>query len=108
MRPDVLMMIAVLCAYFVKGMCGFANTLVHSTILSFRDNNVDITPVELLVGFPANVLIVRKERKHICAKTFLPLAALVLAGCIPGAFLLKHAEAGAVKIFFGVVVAGNL
>ena len=106
MKPDILMIIAVLCAYFVKGMCGFANTLVHSTILSFRDNNIDITPVELLVGYPSNVLIAWKERKYIHAKTFLPLAALVLTGCIPGAFLLKSAETGAVKLFFGVVVAG--
>ena len=33
------------------------------------------------------------------------LAALVLAGSIPGAFLLKHVDARAVKVLFGVVVA---
>lgn len=49
-KLDFWMIFAVLCAYFVKGMCGFANTLVHSTILSFRENNINITPVEFLVG----------------------------------------------------------
>ena len=34
-----------------------------------------------------------------------PLAALVLVGSIPGAFLLKHVDARAVKVLFGVVVA---
>ena len=37
--------------------------------------------------------------------TLKPLAALVLAGSIPGAFLLKHVDARAVKVLFGVVVA---
>lgn len=106
MNLDILTIIAVLCAYFVKGLCGFANTLVHTTVLSFRDNNIDITPVELLIGYPSNVLIAWKERKSIRVRTFLPLALLVLAGCIPGAFLLKNGDAGAVKVFFGVVVAG--
>lgn len=102
---DFLMVFAVLCAYFVKGMCGFANTLVHSTILSFRENNINITPVELLVGYPSNVLIAWKERRSISFQTCLPLAALVLAGCIPGTFLLKNGNVGVVKAFFGFVVA---
>lgn len=101
---DALMIVAVLCAYFVKGMCGFANTLVHSTILSFRDNNINITPVELLIGYPSNVLIAWKERKAIDIKSCVPLAALVFLGCIPGTFLLKNGNVGTVKIFFGVVV----
>lgn len=104
-KLGIWMIFAVLCAYFVKGMCGFANTLVHSTILSFRENNINITPVELLVGYPSNVVIAWKERKSISIKTCLPLAALVLAGCIPGTFLLKNGNVGAVKVFFGFVVA---
>ena len=101
---DTLMIIAVLCAYFVKGMCGFANTLVHSTILSFRNNNINITPVELLIGYPSNVLIAWKERKAIDIKSCVPLATLVFLGCIPGTFLLKNGNVGTVKLFFGVVV----
>lgn len=101
---DFLMIVAVLCAYFVKGMCGFANTLVHTTILGFRDNNISITPVELLIGYPSNLVIAIKERKSIVPAKCVPLAALVLLGCIPGTFLLKNGDVTAVKIFFGVVV----
>lgn len=101
---DFLMIVAVLCAYFVKGMCGFANTLVHTTILGFRDNNISITPVELLIGYPSNLVIAIKERKSIAPAKCVPLAALVLLGCIPGTFLLKNGDVTAVKIFFGVVV----
>jgi hypothetical protein len=35
---------AVTLAYMVKGLTGFANTLVFSTIMSFFSNNVAITP----------------------------------------------------------------
>ena len=31
----VLMIIAAVAAYWIKGMCGFANTLVFTSILSF-------------------------------------------------------------------------
>ena len=35
---------------------------------------------------------------------YIPLAVLVLAGSIPGAFLLKNVDARAIKLVFGVVV----
>ena len=47
--------IAAFTAYFVKGLCGFANTLVFTTILSFGTANASISPVDLLLGYPANV-----------------------------------------------------
>ena len=59
------MMFAAVCAYFVKGLCGFANTLVFSTILSFSTNNVNISPVELVLGLPSNIMISYKERKSV-------------------------------------------
>ena len=58
-------MMAALCAFFVKGLCGFANTLVFSAILSFGSANINITPVELLLGFPTNLILAWKERKSI-------------------------------------------
>ena len=39
---------ATLVAFFIKGLCGFANTLIFTTILSFGSSNLSITPVELL------------------------------------------------------------
>ncbi len=103
---DIWMVLAVLCAYFVKGMCGFANTLVFSTILSFRESNLNISPVELLTGYPSNVLIAFRERKSLSLRICLPLSAMVVAGSVPGAFLLKNGDVGWVKILFGFAVAG--
>lgn len=91
-------------AFFVKGLCGFANTLVFTSIMGFGTNNVDISPVELFLGYPANMILTFKNRKKLSPKVYIPLALLVLAGCIPGAFLLKNADTGIVKIVFGVVV----
>ncbi len=96
--------IATLVAFFVKGVCGFANTLVFTSIMGFGTNNVNISPVDLLIAFPSNVILVVRNRKKLRPKVFIPLAVLVLIGCIPGAFLLKNADAGFVKIIFGVIL----
>jgi len=99
-----LWFIAAFTAYFVKGMCGFANTLVFTTILSFGAPNASISPVDLLLGYPANLILTWKNRKSLDPKVCLPLAALVLAGSIPGALLLKNVDARSIKLVFGVVV----
>ncbi len=100
-----LWMIAAVVAYFIKGLCGFANTLVFTTILSFGTPNADISPIDLLLGYPSNLLLTWKNRKSLDPKVFLPLAALVLAGSIPGALLLKNVDTRMIKLVFGVVVA---
>ena len=41
--------LATLTAFFIKGLCGFANTLVFTSILSFGIVNANISPVELLI-----------------------------------------------------------
>ena len=91
-------------AYFVKGLCGFANTLVFSSVLSFSSSNVSISPVELLLGYPSNLLIAFRERNAIRWRVALPLLTLVLLGNIPGMLLLKHADAGMIKVLFGAVI----
>ncbi|MBO5372608.1 MAG: sulfite exporter TauE/SafE family protein [Lachnospiraceae bacterium] len=96
--------IASLCAFFVKGLCGFANTLVFTTILSFGNNNINISPVELLLGYPTNAILAWKERKSIKPSICIPLAVLVLLGNIPGIFFLKNADTQSIKIVFGFVI----
>lgn len=96
--------IAAICAFFVKGLCGFANTLVFTSILSFGNNNINISPVELLLGYPTNLILAVKERKSIKWSICLPLAALVILGSIPGALFLKTADTGIIKIFFGAII----
>lgn len=99
-----LWMLAAVVAYFIKGLCGFANTLVFTAILSFGSVNANISPIDLLLGYPANVILTWKNRKNLDPKVYIPLAVLVLAGSIPGAFLLKNVDARAIKLVFGVVV----
>lgn len=90
--------------FFVKGLCGFANTLVFTTMLSFGNSNVNISPVELILGYPTNIILAWKERKSIKWNVCIPLAFLVIAGSIPGVLFLKNADTGIIKMVFGVVI----
>jgi len=99
-----LWMLAAFTAYFVKGLCGFANTLVFTTILSFGTSNASISPVDLLLGYPANLILTWKNRNSLETKVWLPLVVLVLTGSIPGAILLKNVNIRAIKLVFGIVV----
>ena len=96
--------VAAFTAYFVKGLCGFANTLVFTTILSFGSANASISPVDLLLGYPSNLILTWKNRRSLDPKVFLPLAILVLAGSIPGALMLRNVDTRPIKLVFGVVV----
>ena len=101
-----LLILAAFCAYFIKGLCGFANTLIFSSILSFGMYNIQISPVDLRLGFPSNVFLAWRNRRSLAGHIWIPLAVLVLLGNIPGIFLLKHANVVSVKIWFGVAVVG--
>lgn len=102
---DLVAVIAVICAYVIKGMCGYANTLVFSSIMSFSANNINISPLELIQGYPSNILISWQERKSISPKVCIPLSVLVILGSIPGAIFLKNGNTQLLKILFGLVVA---
>lgn len=82
----ILWIIAAICAFFIKGLCGFANTLVFTSILSFGVNNASISPVELLLGYPGNLLLAWKERKKInwkiCGSTICTCHAWQHTGCL--------------------------
>lgn len=95
---------ATLLAFFIKGLCGFANTLVFTSVLGFHSDNINISPVELILGYPTNIILAIKERKSIDWKICLPLAGLVILGSIPGIFLLKNANTEVIKIVCGVVI----
>ena len=95
---------ATLAAFFIKGLCGFANTLIFQSILSFSVNNADISPVELVLGFPGNAILTWQNRKSLNPRIFLPLTALMLAGNIPGALMLKSMDGRIIKVIFGVVI----
>ena len=99
-----LFIFATLAAFFIKGLCGFANTLVFQSILSFGVNNASISPVELALGFPGNAILTWQNRKSLDPKVFGPLTALMLAGNIPGALMLSSIDGRIVKIIFGAAI----
>lgn len=99
-----LFILATLAAFFIKGLCGFANTLVFQSILSFGVNNASISPVELALGFPGNVILTWQNRKSLNPKVFGPLMALMLAGNLPGALMLSSIDGRIVKIIFGAAI----
>ena len=101
---DILSIIASLAAFFIKGLAGFANTLVFTTILGFGSSNLQITPMELVLGFPCNIYVAWHERKKIAMRKILPIAAMVMVGSIPGAFFLKNLDVKLLKILFGILV----
>lgn len=100
----VLWIVATFTAFFIKGLCGFANTLIFTSIMGFGAANVSISPVELLLGYPANIILTFKNRKKFKISVFAPLALLVIVGSIPGALLLKSIDVRYLKIICGFVI----
>lgn len=96
--------IATVVAFFIKGLCGFANTLIFTSILGFATNNINISPVELVLGYPTNVILTWRNRKSLVKQIYIPLLILVMAGTIPGTFVLKSTDVGLVKILFGILI----
>lgn len=100
----IVWIFAIFIAFFVKGLCGFANTLVFDTTLSHQAVNSDISPVELLLGLPTNVILAYKNRESLRLKICAPIIVLVLLGSILGSLLLKHVHTGLLKIILGIVI----
>lgn len=100
-----LWIIAAFVALYIKGICGFGNSLVFDAIMNYAADNISISPVEVVMGMPANVIMAFKERKHLDLKLCLPLTILLLIGMLPGIFLLKAGHPGSVKKVCGAVIA---
>ncbi len=92
------------CSYFVKGLSGFANTLIFSSVLSFYAPNRVIAPVDLLLCFPANFYMAYRERKNISLRIVIPLVVLIYLGMLPGAFFLKTGNEQLLKIILGISI----
>ena len=99
-----LWMAAAFCAFFVKGVCGFANTLVFTSILSFGTANIEITPVDLILGYPPNLVMMWRGRKLLQPRVILPLIGMITAGNLAGAFLLKNVQTDVIRIVFGALL----
>jgi uncharacterized membrane protein YfcA len=60
------------------------------------------------MGYPANLILTWKYRRHLDPKVCLPSAVLVLAGSIPGAIMLKNVGARSVKITAILLVTSGI
>ena len=100
----VLWIAAALIAGFIKGLCGVGDAPVFSSIMSFAANNIDISPVSVIPSLPTNFFIAWKNRKSLKKKIWMPMALLLIAGTIPGTFVLKNADTGRLKLFFGFFI----
>ena len=99
-----LWMLAVLVGYFVKGIAGIGNTLVVTAAMAWTRDNRVITPVELLLCVPTNLLLAWQNRRHIDWKLTVPPLCMVLAGDVVGVLLLKNVNVDALKVVFGAVL----
>lgn len=63
----------------------------------------NISPVELILTYPANIILMVKERKSLKWSVCLPLTILVVIGSVPGILLLKSADTTIIKLIFGAV-----
>ena len=100
----ILWMFAALAGYFVKGVAGIGNTLVVTSLMAYTRTNAEITPVELLLCVPTNLVMAWANRKAINWKLSIPPLLMVLAGDVLGVLLLKNVDVSALKIIFGVVL----
>jgi uncharacterized membrane protein YfcA len=98
------MMFASLCGYLAKGLTGFANTLVFDAILSFWEDNIHITPVDLPLSLLSNIIIAYHERRHVSFKVCGRAALYMVIGIIPGVFFLKIGDPAHIKIILGLLI----
>lgn len=100
----VLWFIAAFVSGFIKGLCGVGDAPVFSAIMAFTSDNINISPISQVVSLPANILIAWKERRGLDRRIWLPLAALLVGGSIPGTLLLKNADTRSLKMVFGFFI----
>ncbi len=103
---NAYLFLAVFLSYFLKGITGFGNTLVMAPLFSFVVPNRITTPIDLLMSVPTNAYLAWRERKAIKPGIVIPLSLMLLAGVIPGTFLLKTGDDRLLKGFLGLVVIG--
>jgi len=96
--------IVTLFSFILKGLCGFANSMVFTTLLSFSNSIVHISPINLLLNFPSNFIMVWNGRKFLDKRIYLPLCIMMVAGLIPGTLFFKNTDISVLEITFGLVV----
>ncbi len=100
----IFLFIAVIASSYVKGLCGFGNTLVFQSICGFFFSTSAITPIELMLNLPMNAIMSFRLRKKTDFKVVIPSIIFLLLGSIPGALFLKSIDESLLKIIFGIII----
>jgi uncharacterized membrane protein YfcA len=101
----IYILIIQFCSFFVKGLVGFGDPLISSPMLSLTKlENSQITPMNLLMGWPLNLYITFKNRKSFSIKATIPMIVCILIGMFPGMFLLKYGSSWIIKAGLGVLI----
>ncbi len=105
-----LWIIAALASAFIKGLCGVGDAPVFSSILAFKHDNIEISPVSLLMSLPTNMYLAWKYRKALKRSIWLPLSVMIVLGSICGTLMLKNTDTHVLKIWFGffIILVGIL
>ncbi len=105
-----LWIIAAVASAFIKGLCGVGDAPVFSSILAFAHDNIEISPVSLLMSLPTNIYMTWRDRKSLKRSVWLPLSVLIVLGSIPGTLLLKNTDTRVLKVYFGffIILVGIL
>ena len=91
-------------SYIFKWLIGFGNPLISAPLLSMRLDNTLITPGSLVTDLPINAWITWKSRKCFDGRRILPLLLCMMAGVVPGTWLLRFSLPWMLKTLLGVVV----
>lgn len=78
--------------------------MVFTSICGYTKSNADITPVELLISFPSNLIMILRNRAGLAVRLFLPMVVTLYAGILGGIWILKNVDVSSVKILFGIAV----
>lgn len=93
-----------LLSYLIKWTVGFGNPLVSGPLLSMRLDNALITPGTLPVDMCVNACIVWQSRARFDPRRILPLLLCMMAGVVPGVWLLRFSMPWVLKCALGLVV----
>ena len=96
--------LTILASYFVKGVAGFGNSLVHLGIMAYFRDNAELASVDPLLTAPANVVQLVRFRKYLNRRKWLPVTLVMVLALLPGALLLRYTDPRIVKLLFGPAV----
>ena len=90
-------------AYTLKWLIGFGNPLISAPLLAMRLDNTLITPGSLLPDLVINGRITWQNRNNFRWRAILPLLLAMVAGVVPGTWLLRFSLPWIIKRFWAAL-----